>query len=170
MELLINKTDIEKYFQVALGRNEADIKKFIQQAQMFDLKKLLPEKFFYDLIKNRSQANYQALINGCEYTYEDFEYQHEGLKGVLAHFAYGTYLFKGGITDTSFGQVIKKSQHSDPVDFKERKDWYYKHREQANILFEDVKNYLDRNVDQFPVWAECTTVVTKRRFKTKLIQ
>ena len=169
MELLLTKTDVEKYFQVAIGRSEKDFEKFLQQAQMFDLRNLLPEKFYYDLIKNKDQANYQELINGGEYTYDDYTYNHEGIKGVLAHFTYGTYLFKGGITDTSFGPVIKQAQHSDPVDFKERKDWYYKHREQANILFEDVKNYLSRNKEQFPIWEECTTV-KRRSFKTKVIQ
>ncbi len=169
MELLLNRTDVEKYFQVAIGRNDKDFNKFIQQAQMFDLRNLLPEKFFYDMIKNKDEASYQKLINGGEYTYEDYPYQHEGIKGVLAHFIYGTYLFKGGITDTSFGQVIKQTPHSDPVDFKERKDWYYKHREHAGVLFEDVKNYLDRNKEQFPIWEECTTV-KRISFKTKVIQ
>lgn len=167
MELLISKSDVEKYFQVAIGRSDKEFNHFIQQAQLFDLKELLPERFLNDVLA--TPEDYSDLINGGSYEYEEHTYQHEGLKGVLAHFVYGTYLFKGNITDTSYGMVTKKTPHSDPVEYKERRDWYYQHRKQANILFEDVKKYLDRNRETYTIWDECTTR-PKRRFKTTIIQ
>lgn len=170
MELLINKTDVEKYFQVAIGRKETEFNKFILQAQQFDLKKIIPERFFYDLLKNRADANYQNVINETQYTYEDGDYEHAGVKGVLIHFTYGLYIFKSNIQDTSFGHVVKTNGQSDPVDYKERRDWYYEHKAQANQIWEDVKRFIERNINDYPVWTECTTVREKKTFKTKLIQ
>ncbi|MFV0377762.1 MAG: hypothetical protein ACK5JD_10740 [Mangrovibacterium sp.] len=170
MELLINKTDVEKYFQVAIGRKDAEFEKYIRQAQLFDLKKIMPEIFFYDLLKNKAEANYQQVINGAEYVYDGNEYEQEGLKAVLAHFTYGLYIFKSGIQDTSFGMVVKQSQQSEPVEYKERRDWYYEHKAQANQIWEDVKRFIERNIDDYPVWTDCTTVRETRTFKTKLIQ
>lgn len=169
MELLINKSDVEKYFKVAIGRNEAEFNNFIQESQMFDFKQLMPDKFFYDLLKKKGEQNYLDLLAGKEYVYEDFTYIFEGLKAVLSHLTYGLYLLKSNSSDSSFGFVQKKTPHADPIEYKERRDWYHKHRQQANMLWEDVKLFLDRNTDTYTVWEECNTV-TKTSFKTKLIQ
>lgn len=170
MELLISKSDVEKYFQVAIGRNETEFNKYIRQAQQFDLKKLMPEQFFYDLLKNRTDNDYQKVINETEYTFKDGNYEHAGLKGVLIHFTYGLYIFKSNIQDTSFGFTVKTNGQSEPVDYKERRDWYYEHKAQANQIWEDVKRFIERNIDSFPVWKEATKTHEKRTYKTKLIQ
>ncbi len=170
MELLISKSDVEQYFKIALGRNEKEFENFIRESQMFDLKDLMPEKFFYDMLANKDQDNYKTLINGGKYEYEEQKYQHEGIKGVLAHFSYGLYLLRANITDTSFGLVTKRNNNSEPVEYKERKDWYYKHREQAAQLWEEVKRFLDRNKTDYPVWEECNPDNTNHSFKTKIIQ
>ncbi len=165
MELLINKSDVEKYFQVAIGRSTDEFEKFIREAQMFDLKAIIPEKFYYDLLINQ----HEEILNGKSYEYDGAVYKFEGVKSVLAHFTYGLYLLKSNTTDTSFGFVQKKTNNSDPVEYKERKDWYYKHREQANLLWEDVKKYLNRFPDQYPIWKECSFPSSKS-FKTRIIQ
>ncbi len=170
MELLIKKSDVEAYFKIALGRNEKEFEKFILESQMFDFKALMPEKFFYDMLENKTQDNYKKLIDGGEYEYDGKTYQHEGLKGVLAHFTYGLYMLRANIADTSYGLVNKRNNNSDPVEYKERKDWYYKHREQANQLWEEVKRFLDRNKSDYPVWEECNPENQYRTFKTKIIQ
>lgn len=177
MVLLIQKSDVEKSFQIAIGRSETEFNNFIRECQMFDLKPLLPERFFFDILENISNGDYALLLNGGKYTYDGSKYQLEGLKAVLCHFTYGSYLLKGNITDTSHGHVIKKNNYSDPVEYKERKDWYTKHRQHANILFEEVKSYLDRVTDEdstkFPLWTEdkCKeNKIQRRTFRTKIIR
>ena len=155
MVLLINKSDVENHFQVAIGRSEKEFNKFIQQAQMFDLKPLMDEPFYNELLADPTNEEYKDLIDGSVFG----DYRHEGLKAVLAYFTYGLYIFKGGIVDTSFGHVVKQSGQSDPVDYKERRDWYYEYRAQANVLWEGVKRFLNPN--------DCEI---KTGYKTKLIK
>lgn len=169
MELLISIEDIKKYFDIANGRNEKEINKYIQEAQMFEFKQLFPEKFFNDLLKNKNETNYSELLDGKEYEYDDFNYSFEGLKAVLAHFTYSIYMLKGNMKDTSFGLVNKNSNQSDPVDFKERNTWSHSYKKQADMLWQDVKNYLDRFASEFPIWEECINSARKS-FKTKVIQ
>lgn len=171
MELLIDKSIVSNYFQVSNGRNNAEFEKYIQQAQLFDLKKLMPERFFYDLLKNKDEEKYSTLLEGGEYNFEDETYRHEGINAVLSYYTYAWYVFKSNIQDTSFGIVNKTNGQSEQVDYKERRDWFYEYKSQANQLFEDVKLYIERNVDSFPLWNEKKDNNHHySSYKTKLIQ
>lgn len=171
MEPLIDKSYVEALFQLASGVSDAEFEKYIIHAQKFELKKLMPEKFFYDLLMNQESERYQAVLNGGDYTYEEYTYSHEGLKNVLAYFAYALYIFKANNVSTSFGLVVKHSGQSEPVDYKERRDWYHEHKSQAGQLWEDTKLFIQRNEDDYPVWKECCSIISNPRgFKTKLIQ
>jgi len=168
MDLLINKTDIEKYFQVAIGRKDSEIEKFIQQAQLYDLKKLFPEKLFYDLLKNKTENNYLKLLKGGPYVYSNFNYEFEGIEACLSAFTYARYILHNNIQDTSYGIKSKSNQYSTDVDYKEKYSLSSEYRKQANVLFEGAVNYLNRNKEQFPIWEECTAI--KRNFTTNIIQ
>jgi hypothetical protein len=171
MEPLINKTYVEALFQLSSGVSDTDFEKYIIQAQKFQLRKLMPGKFLFDLIKNSEAENYQAVLNSGEYTYEGYTYYHEGLKTVIAYYAYALYVFQANNKSTSFGLVVKHSGQSEPVHYNERRDWYNEFKAQAGQLWEDVKMFIERNEDNYPVWAECCTrQSTPGGFKTKLIQ
>ena len=61
MELLINKAKVSEILQVAIGYNEDEFNVFIREAQDFDLKPMLCEKFYFELLEKKEDAD--VLIN-----------------------------------------------------------------------------------------------------------
>jgi hypothetical protein len=41
----------------------------IEQAQLIDVKPLLGDRFYFDLINNLDNEKYQPLLDGCAFTY-----------------------------------------------------------------------------------------------------
>ncbi len=165
MELLISKSEVEQYFQIAIGRKESEFNNFIREAQQFELKKIMPQQLYYDIVTNPTQ--HDELLNEHSYECEGETYFHSGLKSVLAQFTYAIYLLKGNMQDTSYGVVVKQNNFSDPADYKERRDWHTRHIQQGNELYEEVKKYI-----------ECKGIVgggscgakTNKTFKTSVIK
>lgn len=154
MILLINKAKVSSLLRVAIGVDENEFNKFIEEAQKFDLKPLVCEEFFYDLLENKDTQPWKKLIDGGDYDYNSRTYYHEGISGVLAYFAYARFFLEGNNTSTSFGIVQKTTPHSTPVELAERKNTYYDKKKNANDLFEDVKKFIERNKADYPSW-EC---------------
>ncbi len=165
MELLISKSEVEKYFQIAIGRKESEFNNFIREAQQFELKKIMPTQLYYDVIANPTQ--YNELLNEGGYECNGVTYHHSGLKAVLAQFTYAIYLLKGNMQDTSFGVVVKQNNFSDPADYKERKDWHTRHIQQGNELYEEVKKYIE--CKGLVKGDKCGTK-TNRTFNTSVIK
>lgn len=167
MELLISKADVESYFQIAIGRKEAEFDNFINEAQTFDFKPLFKPAFWADMMANLEADKYVKVLGEYSYTYNDVNYTHLGLKAVLIQLAYGVYLFKNGIVDTSFGMVTKKTPQSEPLEYKERRDWLDKHKTYAKQLFAEVEMFVEKFPDTYPLW--CEGVAAQRSFKTRII-
>lgn len=152
MELLINKTTTANILQISLGISETEFNKFILEAQKFDLKELFNEDFYNDFFKNVSSEKYQILINGKEYEYNEKSYSFEGLGSVLAYFAYSRMLNVSNIVHTSHGTVTKTTPYSTPVNNDLIRSQYYDNRKKANVLFSDVKKYIERFSDTYPLF------------------
>lgn len=159
MVLLVTKQEVEQHFQIAIGRKESEFNNFIREAQEFELKSLLPEQLYYCIMKDVTQHN--DLLNPHKWEQNEITYQHSGLKAVLIQFVYALYMLKGNIQDTSYGMVVKQTPHSEPVEYKERKDWHVRHRQQAHTLFTEVKQYIDFRYSKKTV---------KRKFKTSILK
>lgn len=153
--LLITKAIVEKYVQVAIGFSTDEFNRFIREAQEFDLKPLLCEDFYYDLLKNKASDPYDKIITGQEYTHEDKPYYHEGLEAVLSYFAYARFVLKSGAVSTSHGVVQKTTPNSQPLTHSERKDIYYTSRQDANVLFEGVAKYMERKNINYKDCQDC---------------
>ncbi len=122
--LLITKSKAAEYVQVAIGCSDKEFERFIREAQEFDLKDLLCEDFYYDLLKKSTEDPYLNILPGKEYEHDGKTYYHEGLEAVLAYFSYARFILKGNVVSTSHGFVVKKQD--------------------ANKLFENVAKYMDR--------------------------
>lgn len=175
MELLINKSKVAEVLQVAIGYDSKEFDVFIREAQDFDLKPLLCEDFYYDLVKKKADAPFLELIDGANYQYNERDYFHRGLGDVLAYFTYARFMLKSNNVSTSHGIVTKKTPHSEPITIAEKRNFYYKYKKDANLIFEDVKKFVERNIDTFDSWNNCndcgqSTNKNSSSFKTTVIQ
>jgi hypothetical protein len=154
--LLINKNDFSDFKTISKGVDVERIETFIQEAQDFDLKEIICRPFFFDILKNFQEVDYQKLIHGETYIDKDGnEIEYKGIKAVLVYFAYARYVFKGSVTDTGFGVVQKKNEYSDPISEKEKKDIRTSSRQDAMIYWKECEIYLNEKIELFPKWKEC---------------
>lgn len=153
--LLINKATVEKYLQVAIGFDTSYFDRFIREAQEFDLKPLLCDEFYFDMLKNKANAPYPEIITGQEYTIDSKTYYHEGLEAVISYFTYARFVLKSGAVSTSHGLVTKKTPNSEPISHSEKKDIYYSCKQDANKLFEGVAKYMDRKEINYKDCFDC---------------
>lgn len=154
MKLLIDKSDIAKAKDISVHTTLDRINEYIADSQTMDLCKLLGYDFYFDILKNYSQPDYQDLINGVSFDNNGCEWQHEGLRRVLVEFSYGRYTYFGGFNDTPNGNTIKTFEFSTPTPNEDRKDIWKENKQRANAYFEPIKKYLDLNTDKFPKWNE----------------
>lgn len=173
MNLLISKEKVAALLQVAIGYDVTNFNSFIDQAQEFDLKPLVCEDFFYDLLAKKADEPYKKLIEGGTYDHNGRQYEFKGIEGVLAYFSYARYFLESPAVATSHGIVTRTTPNSTPVELQERRNTYYKKREQAMSLWQDVNNYINRHSTDFPSWictTGCGTEKPRGGFNTKVIQ
>lgn len=174
MELLINKAKVEAILQVAVGVNEQEFNNYIREAQDFDLKPLLCEKFYFQLIENKGDSGvFQKALDGGSYEYEGANYETRGFADVLAYFTYARFYRKSNNVSTSFGFVTKTSPHSQPISTEEKNNMFYSYRKDAGTIYEDVKKFIERNISDYESWNDCSENCKEKKtsnFKTKVIK
>ncbi len=169
MNQLITKNGVAGHLNTAIGVSETEFNKFIIEAQDLDIKKLLNELLYNDLLKNHTEAKYVTLLQGGEYQYQDKTYSFTGFGKVIAYYAYARFIRKGSFSSTSHGHVVKTTPHSKPLTAEERLIEYKTYRKEASELFQDVKNFLDRKSSDYDLW-DCTLPSrNKRNIKTTII-
>ena len=126
---------------------------------MFDLKGLVCESFFQDLISETPVRDYTLLLEGGSYTFEGKKYEFAGLKAVLAYFAYARYIFVGHQVDTPMGIKVKENQDGETISQTERRDVRTMYKQQADMLWEDCKKYLERTASNI---SDCNDGCSER--------
>ena len=174
MVLLINKSKVAEVLQVAIGFNTEEFDVFIREAQFMDLKPLVCEDFYFDVLQNKDDEPWSKLISGGDYDYKGRTYSFRGIADVLSYFTYARFILKANNQSTTHGFVTKKSPHSDPMPLEEKRNFYYKYKSDANKIFEDTKKYIERNISDFPSWNSCSDDCGESRrssgFKTHVIK
>lgn len=166
-DLIINKGTVQAHLQVAEGVDKQEFRRFIFEAQYLDLKDLLCDTFYFDLVGNYASEKYQTLLAGGTYTYEDNTYHFEGLEKVLSYFTYARFIIESPIQSSSFGIVRKSSNDSERVSLKELEKLGNKHTERAVQVFKGVETFLNRNTDIYTLW-ESTNCRTNKETRTEL--
>lgn len=153
---LITLSDIKavKHVSSHLGR-KAD--QAIQDAEILDIKPLLGEKLYFDMRANEDATNYALLLDGGEYTYDDFTYDFVGLKRVHVEFAYARLIFFGSETASPHGVVEKINQDSRHISRDRKKELWTASRQTAVEFWEEVRRFLIRKEEDFPHWDICKT-------------
>lgn len=174
MVLLINKAKVSEILQVAIGYNDDEFNVFIREAQDFDLKPLLCEDFYYELMDKIDEAEWKLLINGGGYTHNGKPRSFRGLGDVLAYFTYARFYRKSSNVSTSHGLVNKTTPHSVPLTTEEKNNMYYKYKKDANLIFEDFQVFMKRKSIDYASWNSCYENCDEPRrrsgFKTHVIK
>jgi hypothetical protein len=162
-DLIINKGTVQAHLQVAEGVDKKNFKRFVYEAQFIDLRELMCEAFYNDLVSNYTEAIYQNLLVGGSYTFEDNTYYYEGLEICLSYFAYARFISESNIQSTSFGMVRKNSQESERASQRELESIAQKNTDRALLLFKSTKLFLDRNEETYTFWEcnDCDTNTDK---------
>lgn len=162
---LITFNDFEPYRELTgnLDVNER-LNPYINQAQIFDLKELMGNQFYTDLVNNSSDTNYQDLLNGGDYTYNNLVYSFTGLKAVIVMFAYARLLANQNINVTRFGVVFKNNNDvSDRVDTKTLQAAISNAKEQAKAYWNECTEFLCNNSTDYPLWGDDPTVSPRKK-------
>lgn len=151
---LITASDFGDYKTLSAALPADKLNAFIQEAQFSDLRKLLGDQFYRDVLDNVATPSYAPLLNGTDFDNASITKHHFGLKTVLIHFAYSRLIMRGDVVSMPFGFVRKNNPDNTSVSITpaERRDIRDENIRLANDHFGLVREYLDLNVATFPKW------------------
>lgn len=141
MANLITATEFATFRNISVKRDETKIDEAISLAQQSDLVEILGD-FYFDVVKNAEQASYSELMNGSEFVYDGDDYEHAGIKKLLADYAYARYVYMKPVNDTAFGFMVKETQDGTPVDRNLLKDITKQAQVDAGIKFKFIEKYI----------------------------
>jgi len=151
---LITLADIRVVKSIALNiHQEKELVPYILAAQNFDLQKFLGDSFYLDLVANI--GNYNTLFNGGQYTYNGVTYVLNGLKDLIVYYTYARYVNNSNIIATPTGFVNKTNPYSEQVTEKTIARLVENVRNEAVFIEDNIKNFLDRNNSDYPLWLKC---------------
>lgn len=155
MNVLVDLSDFTSFRQLTSNIDMNKLNPYIIEAQNFDLRPVLGEAFFYDIIVNPTTIPHNTLINGNDYQNSDDKTVHfEGLKAALCYFAYARYIESGGTHSTSYGLVSKTNDYSQPTPDKTIARMVTQARSSAKGYLDDVLKFLSLNADDYPLWKQ----------------
>lgn len=137
-----------------------DINQFIFEVENLDVIKMLGNSFYTDIINNID--NYTNLLEPLEYEYGGYTYRHNGLYYVISYLTHEVYLNDFRFKDTPSGTILHNNDYSDRIQDQDRKNLASKYRQLAYTAFEEVKCYLDRHTNDYPLWCVLESPRTKR--------
>lgn len=152
MANLVTRADIALFKQISKSVYDDVLNSYISDAQFTDVQPLMGSDFYFDMIENSTDANYQTLLDGGIYQYQGVDYTSVGLKAVISHFAYARYIMFGSQTDTPFGLTEKTNENSFNVSVSGKKTIYKMNQQMAQGYWENVEQFLLRNPDDYPKW------------------
>jgi len=172
MALLTNKAGVAATLQIAIGYDANEFDAFIREAQDFDLKQALPEKFYFDMLKNSTEANYVKLLNGGEYEFEDIDMTFRGIVKAIDYFSYARFVLNSSSVSTSHGFVVKTTPNSTPLALEERKNIYYKKITEGNIILQEAILFVERTIQDYPNFRDnsCHAKNNTTGFSTRVIK
>jgi hypothetical protein len=134
------------------------MKRYIIEAQDFDIKPVLGELLYYDILANSDDDKYVDLLAGdIDYTYLNHNYTYTGgLKDAICSYAYARYLPYANKKNTEFGIVMKRNENSDHVSTKDIQLQMNDAKSAGFGYLENVKTYLTRKNQitpgTYPLW------------------
>lgn len=120
--------------------NQEQFDQMQNEVELLDLNNLLGFEFYQELKRNTSE--YEDLINGGTYTYNDFEYSFNGLKYVCAFLLYSRYIRQSSIVDTFSGFVNHDIDNTRRLSSADILNLENRYKDIANNEWESCQHYL----------------------------
>lgn len=154
MNELINRQEMLRYFQVAPAIDEKVLLRFINEAQLLDVKPLLGDVLYHDLLLHKNTEKYQSLLYGINYVAGENPVVYEGLQRPLAYFAYARYIVRNAMADTPFGLVTKNHHDASPKSDTDKRQLAKEIRQDAYLFFKETEQYLNAHRAEFSLWKQ----------------
>lgn len=159
MQNLINITDFTENKFLTQNLDSSDIDPIINEAQMFDLKPVLGDALFHDMMENLTVAKYVTLLDGTIYTPTGWTspIRFSGLKMVLKYYVYARLLVLDGVKSTNSGFVLKTLENSERISGTQRTQMIAQGKSGAKVYEDEMVRYLNNYSTTYPLWG-CDTV------------
>lgn len=155
LDILIDASDIRPYAQVSiLIEQEDQLHPYILAAQNNDIKPILGNVFWTDLVQNRNLQKYKDLMEGGNYTKEGDTLSFSGLKAAIAEYTYARYVMGKNIQDTPFGMVTKESDYTQPASAKQLAEVAAAHRSAGQNYLMEVIDFLNQNTTTYDKYKQ----------------
>lgn len=170
--LLINRTDIIPYCQVAIhSREEEMLQTHILASQLVDIKGVLGNALYTDLIANRLETKYVTLLEGGTYVNDDgYTISFQGLKSAIACYTYARYMLSKNAVDTPFGMVAKTSDYSEKADSGIITSIASAKRNEGSAYLQECIQFIKDNIDDYPLYENGCYKKQSSKFIHKLTQ
>jgi len=172
---LITIDDIREFKQLSANTDtNSKVKYQILEAQEFNLRPILGESLYLDLIsKFESQfdnaENYKKLFEGGEYAYNNKTYTFGGVRAVLVYYAYSRIIQDIDINVGAHGLTRKVDEFSEPATEKEISRKIGQAISGAQIYQSQMIDYLNRNQSDFDLWKGTNENIKSGSFKISAV-
>ena len=152
MNNLLTPEQIKSFKDIGNKIDDKKIIPIIEQAQIVELKEVLGDRFYFDVLANKNNVEYADLFSGSSFTYYDVTYYQDGLNALLSDYFMSKYILQVNTNLTPFGATNKTTQDSEIADRNSLKDISTQQLQLAGARWEIIKMYLDTNTNKFPNW------------------
>lgn len=154
MTRLISITDFTNNKYLSQNLDARDVDPVIDEAQEFDLKPVLGRELYLDFINNLSDAKYQDLLNGKEYTPTGYTnpVKFVGVKEVLKYYIYARMVLLDGVKNTNSGFVQKTLENSTRLSGTQRTQMIAQARSGARAYEDEMVFYLNNFYTTYTLW------------------
>ncbi len=166
--LLITITDFSGRVDISSNLDATKkLNQHILHAQDFDLRILMGDAFFYDMLANIDADKYATLMTGGEYDVNGSTITFDGTKPVLVYFAAARLLPTLDNHITATGLMSKKNEFSEHVDSKTMSRLISEYEKLANAYWNKVAHFLVTKKTDYPLWIgnKSGDFQTKKRTK-----
>ena len=155
LDILIDANDIRPYAQVSiLIEQEDQLQPYILAAQNNDIKPILGNVFWTDLVQNRTAKKYLTLLDGGTYTKDGETLSYSVLKAAIAEYTYARYVMGKNVQDTPFGMVTKESDYTQSASAKQLAEVAAAHRSAGQNYLMEVMDFLNDNTDTYDKYKQ----------------
>lgn len=154
---LITQDDIKR-FRPTAELDDKRINPYILEAQILDLKPVLNDALFYDLLLKFDDSNdssyekYNELLNGKVYTYNAQTIFFAGVKAMLSYYALARFIVGNPVQITRMGVVTKINAQSEPASPQVINGAVNELRSAAITYQNEVIKFLENSTTDYPLY------------------
>ena len=170
--VLFDITDVQEYNYISSNFDENRFNSIARNCQQTNLKDLLGDALYYDLIQNSTDTKYNELINGKSYTYQGNSIQYYGLKPYLSFMWLANNMLIGDSFQADYGNVVFSDNPQDnmrKMSFAEKQAAKDDFMERSVIYRNGIVQFLNENSATYPHWEGGASNQKRSSFKIHTI-